>query len=282
MCIYSGSQKPLSQIYIDGEANEPSNDNIQINSRDFLASLQRFLGIKHQEFSSGESETPIAFENLEEIQNFNKYNHLILSDFLRDQDKETEQNSPSNASISQNIIKTLVLAYQDRNSVVRESVVHALGLIGLPEALEALETLDKALYDSEGQIRSLAAWALGRLGEVVSGKVSGRLVELLRDKFWKVRTSACIALGYMGDDITPSPYQVLVKILREGIINKVVVCETLVRLGLQGEQILIEILKNAPNTDYLLKSAIIQSFELADVNRSDIDYVIEELFRNAA
>ena len=61
-----------------------------------------------------------------------------------------------------------------------------------------------------------------------------------------------------------------------------VVCETLVRLGTQGEQILLDILKNTPNTDYVLKSAIIQSFELADADRATIDFIIEELFKNAA
>ena len=282
MCIYSGSLKPLSQIYITGEANNENNDNIQINSRDFLASLQRFLTVKCQEFSSEEQETAIIFENIEEIKNFNKYNQLILSDFLKNQDKETEETTPNLAIISPNTIKTLIEVYDDRNAAVRESVIHTLGLIGLPEAIDAIDTLNKALYDPEGQIRALAAWALGKLGDVASQKVSRRLVELLRDKFWKVRTSSCIALGYMGENITPSPFPVLLRILKEGIINKVVVCETLIRLGIEGEQILIELLKNAPNIDYLLKSAIIQSFELADVNRSDIDFVIEELFRNAA
>ena len=44
---------------------------------------------------------------------------------------------------------------------------------------------------------------------------------------------------------------------------------------------LLDILKQVPQSNYGLKAAIIQSLELADVDRPTIDFVIEELFRNA-
>lgn len=55
----------------------------------------------------------------------------------------------------------------------------------------------------------------------------------------------------------------------------------MVRLGVYGEQILVEMLKLTPQTNYKLKTAIVQSFELANVQRPTIDFVIEELFKNA-
>ena len=287
MCTYSGSLKPLSQSGIAGELSSETEEIIEINSRDFLASLQRLISLKYQEFTSKDKQNTekvspnLFFQNSEELRNFNNANHLILADFLTNQGQKEE--APLQLpQVSTNIIKSLIQAFNDRDSTVREAVVHAFGLIGPPEAADALEILDKALYDTEGQVRALAAWALGKLGDITPPKTAKRLIDLLKDKFWKVRTSACIALGYMGESIGPSVFSLLVKILREGSINKTVVCETLVRLGVQGEHILLDILKNAPHTDYTLKSAIIQSFELADVDRPTIDFVIEELFKNAA
>jgi len=291
MCTYLGSLKPLSQLGIAGEfpSSSQTEDMIEINSRDFLASLQRLISLKYQEFSTKEKQStlsekvsPSLLHNSEELRNFNNASHLILADFLMGQEDKEDVPTKLPQVVSSNIIKTLIQVFNHKDSAVRESVVHAFGLIGPPEAADALEILDKALYDTDGQVRALAAWALGKLGDITPPKTAKRLVELLKDKFWKVRTSACISLGYMGDNIGSQVFPLLVKVLKEGTINKVVVCETLVRLGVQGEHILLDILKNAPNTDYGLKSAIIQSFELADVDRPTIDFVIEELFKNAA
>lgn len=290
MCIYSGNLKSLAQVEIAGEIFE-GEDAIEINSRDFLASMQRLITLKYQEFSLKENQslnsslasTFTSFKNSEDFKNFDNFNSLILADFLSSNDKAEEEEAPvPPAAISSDIIKGLINAYGDKSALVREAVIHALGLIGPPEASDALETLTRALYDPDGQVRAIGAWAIGKLGDIAANKASKRLIELLKDKFWKVRTSACIALGYMGENVEPSPYPILVKALKDGSINKVVVCETLVRLGVQGEQILLDMLKGMPNTNYGMKTAIIQSFELADVDRPTIDFVIEELFRNAA
>lgn len=274
MCIYNGSLKAVAALEIaEGPVGEIT-DCLEINSRDFLASLQRLLTIKYQEFAMKEQG---GIKDFEEMQSYNQYNKLELHEYFRG---EAEQ-PPELPPISPNIIKILIQLYSEKNSSVRDAAINALGIIGPPEAGDALDVLIKALYDSESQIRATAAWALGKLGEGAAHRAGKRLIELLKDSFWKVRTSACIALGYMGDNIDPSPYPILVKILKDGTINKVVVCETLVRLGVEGEQILLDILKQVPNTNYGLKSAIIQSLELSDVNKPTIDFVIEELFRNS-
>jgi len=273
MCVYLGNLRPLAQIEIAEGPVEEIEDVIEINSRDFMASLQRLLTIKYQEFALKDQD--LIREN-EELNSYNNYNQLFLTNYFIPQQTQYDQ-----AIISPNIIKALINLTGDSNAGVREAAVNALGVIGPPEAADAVDVLVKALYDSDSQIRATAAWALGKLGDIAASRASKRLIELLKDNFWKVRTSACIALGYMGENVEPSPYQVLVKILKDGSINRVVVCETLVRLGVQGEQILLDILKQVPNSNYSLKSAIIQSLELADVDRPTIDFVIEELFRNS-
>jgi len=280
MCIYTGDLRPLSQVESQQETNNETHENkIEINSRDFLASLHRFINSKYQEFALREKQ-PISRDQ-EEMRNFNNFNSLILTRFLKNEPEE-ELPSTEQAPLSPNVLKILISQYSDNDASVREAVINALGIIGLPEAGEALDVLIKALYDKESQIRAVAAWAIGKLGDIAAYKATRRLIELLKDKFWKVRTSACIALGNMGEIADTALYAILIKALKDGSINKVVVCETLIKLGLRGEQILIDILKKIPNVNYNLKAAIIQSLELADVNSPSIDFVIEELFRNAA
>ena len=279
MCIYTGDLRPLSQIENQQESNEAFENKIEINSRDFLASLHRFISLKYQEFSLREKQ-PIVRDQ-DEMRNFNNYNSFVLARFLKNEPEE-EVIDTQPAPLSPNIIKNIISLYNDNDPSVREAVINALGSIGLPEAGEALDVLVKALYDKESQIRAVAAWAIGKLGDVAAYKATRRLIELLKDKFWKVRTSACIALGCMGEIADTSLYATLIKALKDGSINKVVVCETLIKFGAKGEQILLDILRKVPNINYNLKAAIIQSLELADVNSPSIDFVIEELFRNAA
>lgn len=74
--------------------------------------------------------------------------------------------------------------------------------------------------------------------------------------------------------------EALVRCLKDNSINKVTVCETIIKLGLFGEEILLEILKNTNQHDFKLKEAIIYSLREADVKNPHIDYVLEEIFKN--
>ncbi len=284
MCVYKGNVTSLSELQMaGGEPTATHNDLIEINSRDFLASLHRFLSIKSQEYEPRGSYTdPNTQNDLQNLMSFNNYNQLILANFLKNQDEQLEDDQEKAIAIIPQIIKCLVEMYSHKESSVRESVIHALGLLEPPPfEHEAHETLTNALSDPGEQVRVYAAWALGKLGDTTSQKVAWKLVELLKDKYWKVRTSACIALGFMGNNTPPSIFSILIKCLKEGTVNRGIVCETLVRLGVEGEQILVDLLKNAPHTDYLLKSAILQSFELVDIQDPHSDFVIEELFKFA-
>ena len=83
MCTYLGALKPLSQVEILGDTIDEPEDVLEINSRDFLASLQRLMTLKYQEFSSREtnknsdtstmSTSPNTFKNNEDYKNFNNF-----------------------------------------------------------------------------------------------------------------------------------------------------------------------------------------------------------------
>lgn len=81
----------------------------------------------------------------------------------------------------------------------------------------------------------MGAYCLGRLAENLPMKVMKKLIELLKDSYWKVRTAACVAIGAIGLPIADMAYEPLTKILKDNTINKLTVCETLVRLGIYGE-----------------------------------------------
>lgn len=122
---------------------------------------------------------------------------------------------------------------------VRETSISTLGLIGYPEIELAIESLYNSLLDPESQVRAMAAWCFGRI-ELKKNhtKVAKRLLSLLKDKYWKVRTAACVSLGIIGVDnstIISFAIPALTKLLKDASVNRQTVCETLVRLGIQGE-----------------------------------------------
>ena len=99
----------------------------------------------------------------------------------------------------------------------------------------------------------MACWALSKLCEEPSRKIIGRLIELLKDNFWKVRISACICIGAIVREPYEHVIEALVKCLKDNSINKVTICETIIKFGGVGEEILLEILKNTTTNDFKLK-----------------------------
>lgn len=105
----------------------------------------------------------------------------------------------------------------------------------MPEASLAIPIIAKCLKDKKSQVRAMAAWCTGEIGPDASYKTGKLLIKLLKDSFWKVRTASCLALGFMGENLSETVFPVLTKILRDGSINKKTVCQTLIRLGVNGE-----------------------------------------------
>jgi HEAT repeat protein len=101
-------------------------------------------------------------------------------------------------------VEPLVGALDDRERIVRERVVVALGRIG------AVEPLIAALRDTSGSVRVCAAQALGTAS---GSRAVEALIAALSDEDWNVRAQAAQALGALGD---PSAVEPLVSALAEG------------------------------------------------------------------
>jgi hypothetical protein len=68
-------------------------------------------------------------------------------------------------------------------------------------------------------------------------------------------------------------------VLKDGSINRGTVAETIVRLGPDGERLLISYLNQMPYTNIKLRVGIIQALAQANVHHTSIDFVVESLFR---
>lgn len=195
--------------------------------------------------------------------------------------REDELSPVYSAQTLSTIKSALTTAYEDAS--VRESAINAIGSIGLPwvEGFQALTI--KAMKDEEPKVRAMAAWALGKVGpRFVDRKGLDGLINLLKDSFWKVKTTACITLGLLGPGYIDKALEVLLEALRTGSINRVIVSESVVKLGPPGERILVEILKRMRVKDAKLICPIIASLELADISQPSADFVFEELFNCAS
>ena len=248
MWRYIGPVRPVVQ-----DSNEEAV--LEISARDLLASLQRWIRRENQ--SSTGDVFPLLPKNMP-----------VISDTVIEEEQE----------ISLSVIRALQRALRDEHPGVRETAAYSLGFIGLPEATESIGSLVRALRDKAPQIRTMAAWAIGRLGSEAS-KATGELLLLLKDEFWKVRSAACISLASAGLPAANIAIPVLAKILKDGSINRATVAETIVRLGPQGEKLVIETMSKEPLSNMILRTAVIKALGQANVNNNNIDYVIETLFR---
>eukprot|EP01017_Pseudomicrothorax_dubius_P042162 TRINITY_DN6841_c0_g1_i5.p1 TRINITY_DN6841_c0_g1~~TRINITY_DN6841_c0_g1_i5.p1 ORF type:complete len:898 (-),score=219.15 TRINITY_DN6841_c0_g1_i5:408-3101(-) len=281
MCLFKGKIAPMNFGDTDKEESTGTTqeeETLEVNSRDFTAALQRYLVVRQSQSREVEEE----FVDV-------SHRHVVKNQQLKFLFEEGEQNadeSYGNARISAEVVRALVACLSDENPGVREAAANTLGTIGAGEALSALEPLAKALNDGDANVRAMATWAIGRLGPDAGSRCLRRLCELLRDNYWKVRTAACISIGQIGQGLnsaqTQTAYTALSKVLKDSSINKLTVCETIVTLGVDGEALLLNVMKTTPAGNYKLKAAVIQSLELANVTKPTIDFVIEELFRHSS
>ena len=132
----------------------------------------------------------------------------------------------------------------------------------------------------------MAVWCIGKAGNVQKNNSHlciniDKIIEMMNDSYWKVKTSACVTIGLLGEYFIVRSMPNLIEYLKNGSINRVIVCETIIKVGEEGERMLIEILKRARINDSKLILPIIQSLELANIEAPSIDFVIEELLKFA-
>lgn len=247
MIRYVGPIQPV--VFQEDE----DNSYLEIYSRDFLATLQRFV-------------------RQEEGKSKNLFLHQPPLSTIND---VMESQEPI---ISMEAISALCHALKDEFEGVRETAAYALGFIGLPEAGDSVNSLIPLLKDSSPQVRTMAAWAAGRFGEL-GWKAVPMLIHLLKDGYWKVRTAACISIASAGQNCVSKAIPILLKVLKDGSINRATVAETIVRLGPKGEQVLIDILNTEPHSNLKLRTGVVKALSFANTAHNNIDFVVETLFK---
>lgn len=146
MCVYDGDLTPVA--FLEDAEREVANDSIEINSRDFMAALQRLLAVKFDKFSNRLT-TPRSDSQLLTARNLSSFASLFSLIQLIDP-SSVPQSSSTTPPITSSVIKALQgLLSGDENAQVRETAVSTLGLIGMPEVEASVESLYAALSDSE-------------------------------------------------------------------------------------------------------------------------------------
>ena len=90
-------------------------------------------------------------------------------------------------------------ALHDKDSVIRLGAVRVLGLVGKPDAIDALANASK---DSDQDVRRAAVVALGAIKDP---KSVGPLIDAMKDSYWDVRSEAANALGQEHDGRAVKP-----------------------------------------------------------------------------
>lgn len=268
LCHYVGDQNSPDFSKNLDDWTETEKGELFVNQRNFLLVLKRWLDIKkeawmkdknsinieHFKYELIKPEFPIAFDNFIDMDTLNFDPNLLT-------------------------IKALILGLKDTDKDVREGSQNSLGVIGLPYIEPALKDIEKLLNDPDSGVRAMAVWCIGKACYINVSMV--KIIELLSDSYWKVKTSACVTIGQLGQNAILEALPTLIEHLKSGSINRVIICETIIKLGDEGERMQIEVLKRARVNDAKLILPIIQALELADVESGTIDFVIEELMKFA-
>ena len=306
--------------------NNITDEYLEVNTRDFLAALQRMLSMNY------EHEKPqIVYDK---DNNFNLIDNVVLKSQINttnknntnnnnnnnteENEEENEENTNSNNNnnnninpyqteiltkhapffeiissntqnstnlnengnyfIEEEVTKSLTKCLKDYNPKVRESAATSLGLIGLPEALLSIDGLIENIEDEDVNVRSKIIWAIGRLAQGTDKSVVPFIINAVQNNMWKVKKAALYTLSQYGDRAKNSlPY--LVKLLKESAINKQLIATTMVKIGLEGESVLLKIMSSEPDNNYKLKSAIVRALAYTDISSTNIDFIVECIFK---
>lgn len=262
---------------------------LEVNTRDFLAALQRMLLVKYDHSSprlvhNGNSNTidNINFK-LSKSDVVDKYAQFFdLSNVnTQENNSQTDINLHETGKfyISEEIIIALMKCLKDYSPKVREAAATSLGIIGLPEALLSIDGLINSINDEDVNVKSKAIWAIGRIAEGIDNTIIPYIIESVKCNMWKVKKASLYTLAQFGDRCAKSSLPYLLKLLKESPINKQIIAETIVRLGLQGESVLLKLMSTEPDSNYKLKSAIVRALAFTDITSTNIDFIIECIFR---
>ena len=242
----------------------------------------------NSEIKEDNDENEINQENQnEELNNLTQYNYIIKynsilgikSDISKENESDLEGIDLDHEYISEDIIKALSKCLSDHSDNVRDSAATSLGIIGLPESSIAIDDLISHLKDKNVEVKSKIIWNIGRIAPAVDNSVIGEVALCIQSNMWKVRKATLYTLSQFGNRCNKNIIPYLINLLKESPINKQLIAETIVRMGIEGENNLLLLMNSEPDSNYKLKSAVINAYSFTDITSPNIDFILESIFK---
>ena len=263
------------------------------NEFNFLDHLKLKLTQKDQDKNNSDNENNEDNEQNEikqENQNsnlYNKYNYIIKyntslgikTDIHQENESELEGIDLEHEYISEDIIKSLGKCLSEYSDKVRDSAATSLGIIGLPESSIAIDDLIPHLKDKNVEVRSKIIWDIGRIAPAVDNSIIGEVALCIQSNMWKIKKATLYTLTQFGNRCNKNIIPYLINLLKESPINKQLIAETIVRMGIEGENNLLLMMTSEPDNNYKLKSAVIRAYSYADITSPNIDFILESIFK---
>ena len=183
--------------------------------------------------------------------------------------------------ITEDAIKSVCSCLKDYSSAVRETAANTLAHIGLPEAVSSIYILLESLKDNDVVVKSKVVIAIGKIAPGCENYVIPHVIEALKTNMWKVKLACLNTLSQFGVRASKLALPYLYKLLRESAINKQVIADTIVKLGYEGESILLKILTTEDDSNFKLKSVTAKALGYTDLNGPNLDFIIETLFKSS-
>ena len=223
----------------------------------------------------------------DEFSNYSQYNYIIKyntilgikSDVSQENESDLEGIDLDHEYISEEVIKSLGKCLSDYSEKVRDSAATSLGIIGLPESSIAIDDLIPHLKDKNVEVKSKIIWDIGRIAPAVDNSVIGEVALCIQSNMWKIKKATLYTLSQFGNRCNKSIIPYLINLLKESPINKQLIAETIVRMGIEGENNLLLMMNSEPDSNYKLKSAVIRGYSYADITSPNIDFILESIFK---
>ena len=223
----------------------------------------------------------------DEFSNYSQYNYIIKyntilgikSDVSQENESDLEGIDLDHEYISEEVIKSLGKCLSDYSEKVRDSAATSLGIIGLPESSIAIDDLIPHLKDKNVEVKSKIIWDIGRIAPAVDNSVIGEVALCIQSNMWKIKKATLYTLSQFGNRCNKNIIPYLINLLKESPINKQLIAETIVRMGIEGENNLLLMMNSEPDSNYKLKSAVIRGYSYADITSPNIDFILESIFK---
>ena len=223
----------------------------------------------------------------DEFSNYSQYNYIIKyntilgikSDVSQENESDLEGIDLDHEYISEEVIKSLGKCLSDYSEKVRDSAATSLGIIGLPESSISIDDLIPHLKDKNVEVKSKIIWDIGRIAPAVDNSVIGEVALCIQSNMWKIKKATLYTLSQFGNRCNKNIIPYLINLLKESPINKQLIAETIVRMGIEGENNLLLMMNSEPDSNYKLKSAVIRGYSYADITSPNIDFILESIFK---